>query len=682
METVGKVEFRNVGCSYFPQSRVDCHYTLSTLHNWASSDWIGLFKAGWSSVKDYHTFVWALVPADYEEGTEVNCCVQFHASYLPKPCAQKYEFVYIDAKGEVCSRSSEFTFCAPKPLEDLVTLEEEPHGEDEGTDMLLVIPRAELLQSRLQECLRERTELLQIQEAACRQRDEVRADFNRAREAWLRLRKELKNDISRHQEELKRSQDNIEEMERKQKEEMALVEWLTQENSALLEVKEANQVRIRELEEDIKTLTQRAVEREIELERMKERAKKAAALQKEEESDKKTLQTFLEQNEGDLRSLSKEFQSLRNSLAQRDTCVLQLQNTISTLTQKLTAAHRKEALNEAMLREMRSLQERLDVSERNVDGLKNDLSTMVAQRDRGQAELHQARLQAAQFTLQLADSSLALREGRAQWAQERQSLQGTTKKNQENLEKLSAEMQTMEERLQEEKMDRVKLEVELGREKDCNRVQLSETRRELQELKTTLRVAQKEKEYLLSEKKELMDYICQLEQKMGTAASAKWSASSAVPTACSDGAYSDMSDVSEDDDPEALQSHRPTRPLGNYSLCEQGPPSLLLLTTPPPSPLEMERSTVVISQPAPLALPRQPGADTLAHSSDSEEEPDLLQGGRRHGSGEEMALLLPDHADTVLRCTPCSSGCCDGRNPGASGRTKTKGEKGRGDVLG
>lgn len=44
METVGLVEFRNVGCSYFPESRVDCHYTLSSQHSWASSDWIGLFK--------------------------------------------------------------------------------------------------------------------------------------------------------------------------------------------------------------------------------------------------------------------------------------------------------------------------------------------------------------------------------------------------------------------------------------------------------------------------------------------------------------------------------------------------------------------------------------------------------------------------------------------------------------
>lgn len=44
MEKVGFVQFRNVGCSYFPESRVDCHYTLSSQHSWASSDWIGLFK--------------------------------------------------------------------------------------------------------------------------------------------------------------------------------------------------------------------------------------------------------------------------------------------------------------------------------------------------------------------------------------------------------------------------------------------------------------------------------------------------------------------------------------------------------------------------------------------------------------------------------------------------------------
>ncbi|XP_031701437.1 calcium-binding and coiled-coil domain-containing protein 1 isoform X2 [Anarrhichthys ocellatus] len=569
-----------------------------------------------------------------------DCWCAISASYLPKLSSQDYEFVYIDAKGEVFSRSSQFTFCAPKPLEDLVTFEEEPHGEEGGTDMLLVVPRAELLQGRLQECLRERAELLQAQEAANRQREKDQEEYKRAREAWDRRRRGQESDIARLQEELKQSREKIEDMEMEQKEEQAFGESLAQEKSALLD---ASEVRIKELEEDIKTLTQRTVERETELERMKERAKRAGAQRKEEESDRKSLQTKLEQTEGELRSLSKEFQFLRNSLAQRDTSVLQLQNSITTLTQKLTTAHRKEAENEATLKEMRSLRERLNLNERATEGLKSDLSAMVSQRDHGQAELHQARLQAAQLTLQLADSSLVMREGRARWAQERQILQRTAEKDHERLEKLNTEMQRMEERLQEERMERVKLEVELGREKDCNRVQLSETRRELQELKSSLKVAQKEKEQLLAEKQELMEYICQLEQKMGTVVSAKWSA---APIAYADRPSSVLSD-SEDENPEALQPLRPPRPLGHYSLCEQGQPDSLILATPPPSPREMERSTVVINQPAPLCSPHQTDADTLAHSSDSEEESDTLKCGR-HSSGEETALLLPEHMDTVL----------------------------------
>lgn len=210
------MEFRNVGSSYFPQSRVECHYSISSQHTWASHDWVGLFKVGWSSVKDYHTFVWALAPEGYQEGTDVNCCVNFQASYLPKSSSQQYQFVYVDGKGEVCSASSQFTFSAPKPLEDLVTLEEGAHGEEGGTDMLLVVPRAELLQSRLQECLRERAELLHAREAAERMKEREREKYRRAREAWDRGCEELERNIADLKEELRESRDRMEEMERRQ----------------------------------------------------------------------------------------------------------------------------------------------------------------------------------------------------------------------------------------------------------------------------------------------------------------------------------------------------------------------------------------------------------------------------------------------------------------------------------
>ncbi|KAK6308410.1 hypothetical protein J4Q44_G00216810 [Coregonus suidteri] len=656
MEKVWRVEFRNVGSSYFPQSRVECHYSISSQHTWASHDWVGLFKVGWSSEKDYHTFVWALAPAGYQEGTDVNCCVHFQASYLPKPSSQQYQFVYVDGKGEVCSASPQFTFSDPKPLEDLVTLEEGAHGEEGGTDMLLVVPRAELLQSRLQECLRERAELLHAREAAERMKQREKEMYGRAREAWDRGREELERNISELKEELRESRDRMEEMERRKEEVEASGEALTQEKSSILAKKAASEQRIRELEDDIKALTLKAVERETELERMKERAKKQAVQMMEEEKERKVLQLKLEQTEGELRSLSAEFQGLRSSLAQRDTHALQLRDTITTLTHRLNMAQRKEAESKAALAEMWGLRERQGASERCAEGLKEELCALVAQRDQGQTELHQARLQAAQLTLQLADSSLTLREGRAHWAQERQSLQRCTSKDRERLEKLNGEMQRMEEKLQEERMEREKVEVELGREKDCNRVQLSETRRELQELKASLRVVQKEKEQLLLEKQDLMEYMRQVEQRMEAVADAKWSAAMFAPTSLPDSPLSD----SEDENPEALQpprqpSRQPplsslsSRPLAHYSLCDpQAQPDSLLPSTPPSSPRDMSRSLsrggVVISQPAPLSLPRQSG-DTLTHSSESEEEGDTaLCGG--HSSGEETALLLPE--TTVL----------------------------------
>lgn len=58
--------------------------------------------------------------------------------------------MYVDEIGEICAVSPQFTFSAPKPLDELVTLEEERNGEEEneGEDLLLVVPRAQILQVR------------------------------------------------------------------------------------------------------------------------------------------------------------------------------------------------------------------------------------------------------------------------------------------------------------------------------------------------------------------------------------------------------------------------------------------------------------------------------------------------------------------------------------------------------
>lgn len=77
--------------------------------------------------------------------------------------------------------------------------------------------------------------------------------------------------------------------------------------------------------------------------------------------------------------------------------------------------------NEAALAEARGLQERLEASERVVESLRRELRELGTRQGHVLTELHQARLQVAQLTLQLSEENLALREEHANWALEREA---------------------------------------------------------------------------------------------------------------------------------------------------------------------------------------------------------------------------------------------------------------------
>ncbi|KAM3877871.1 calcium-binding and coiled-coil domain-containing protein 1-like [Diretmus argenteus] len=454
MEKESRVVFRNVGQLYFPQTRVECHYSLTSDHPWTSKDWIGLFEVGWSSVTDYHTYTWALVPEGYTKGTNVNCCALFHAFYLPRPSPVEYQFVYVNEKGEVCARSRNFTFCAPKPLDELETMkedrgEEEEEAEDGEEELLLVIPRAQLLQSRLEVCLKEQADLKQALKMAKGEKEVDEKSRTEARREWEHEREAMAKEISELTENLRHNCETLKKMEGKHKVLKGTLghftrlardvkytqESLSTELSDLLAVKSESQQRIGDLEDDIKVLTDRTNETNTELERMKERAKKLSNQMKHEDEKRKSLQ----------------------------------------------------AENEAALAEVRALQERLESSEHVAEKLRRELRELGTQQGHTHTELHQARLQVARLTLQLSEEHLALKEERANWALEREAYKQTAEIDKKKLQELSCEVQRKEEWLQEERMEREKLEVELGRERDGNRVLLSDAKREVQELRASQR---------------------------------------------------------------------------------------------------------------------------------------------------------------------------------------------------
>ncbi|XP_062419973.1 calcium-binding and coiled-coil domain-containing protein 1-like isoform X2 [Pungitius pungitius] len=468
MDKQPTVVFRNVGQLYFPQSRVECHYSLTSDHQWSSGDWIGIFEMDCSSVKQYHTYTWAVVPEGYTRGSGVNCCALFQASYLPRPSGVEYQFVYVDSRGEVCARSRSFTFRSPKPLEELETLREEQDEEDGEEELQIVIPRAQLLQSQLEECLKKQANLLQALDEAKEEKENEKKNSNKAREEWESHREAMKEELSQLTDNMRLNCEMLKKMEGKHNVEggpasrcLGNVKYsqenLTFELSKLMAEKAESQQRVRDLEENIKVLNDRKREEHSDLERLKERVKKMSIQMNHDEEKRKCLQVE----------------------------------------------------NQSALAEVRGLQERLEASEHAAEGLRRELRELGTRHGQTSTELHQARLQAAQLTLLLSEENLVLREERATWALEREAYKHAAERDSKKLQELSCEVQKKEEWLQEERMEREKLEVELGQERDCNRVLLRDARQELQELKASVRTAQKESEEQQVDKQEPMNYTRQ-----------------------------------------------------------------------------------------------------------------------------------------------------------------------------
>ncbi|RXM34930.1 Tax1-binding protein 1-like B [Acipenser ruthenus] len=94
MSNFAHVIFQNVAKSYLPHAALECHYTLTPHIRPHPKDWVGIFKVGWSTARDYYTFLWSPLSEKYVEGTSVNCVVVFQVN-----CCSPY-IVYVMDKGE------------------------------------------------------------------------------------------------------------------------------------------------------------------------------------------------------------------------------------------------------------------------------------------------------------------------------------------------------------------------------------------------------------------------------------------------------------------------------------------------------------------------------------------------------------------------------------------------------
>ncbi|XP_051871776.1 tax1-binding protein 1 homolog B isoform X3 [Pristis pectinata] len=324
------VIFQNVAKSYLPHAPLECHYTLTPCIKPHQKDWVGIFKVGWSTARDYYTFLWSQVPEDYAEGISYTRLVVFQGYYLPNDDGEFYQFCYVTHKGEIRGASTPFQFRVPSPTDELLTME-----DDTNSDMLVVTTKTNFLEQKIEMLLKEKEELLKAKSGLeeelgqlCERMEKFDIEIHHEKEVCDQIKKDYK-DLFQSSEALKVEKDDVE----KKYEEVA--------------------ARIAQLEEDIVTANQKAITKETELDSVKHKLRRLLAekeqleLQLKNEKDEKELYKVHAKNtEIENTKLVTEMQSFKNLDANKESMLTHLKEEVGRLQQCLSE---KEKLQREML---------------------------------------------------------------------------------------------------------------------------------------------------------------------------------------------------------------------------------------------------------------------------------------------------------------------------------------------
>ncbi|KAM3679109.1 tax1-binding protein 1 isoform X3 [Ammospiza nelsoni] len=392
------VIFQNVAKSYLPNTHLECHYTLTQFIHPHQKDWVGIFKVGWSTARDYYTFLWSPMPENYVEGSTVNCVLTFQGYYLPNDDGEFYQFCYVTYKGEIRGASTPFQFRTSSPVEELLTM------EDEGnSDMLVVTTKAGLLEFKIEKIIKEKEELLKVTSV-------LEKETTQLRDQVEQLEKELNHEKQR-----------CEQLQAEQKENIQASEDFKRENNDLKKKHDEAASKVLQLEEDIMTVTQKAIAKETELDSLKDKLKKVM-LEKEqlecvlktEKDEKELYKIHLKNTEIENTRLVKEIQTFKNLDANKENMISYYKEEVGRLqlliaekeNMKKAILHSSSDKDEASIlkEQLRKAEDQIQASKQEAVLMSKELSDAVNVRDKTMADLHSARLENEKFKKQLAEA--------------------------------------------------------------------------------------------------------------------------------------------------------------------------------------------------------------------------------------------------------------------------------------
>ncbi|XP_051576435.1 tax1-binding protein 1 homolog B isoform X2 [Myxocyprinus asiaticus] len=372
------VIFQNMGKSYLPHSALECHYTLTQFIKPHPKDWVGIFKVGWSTARDYYTFLWSPLPDNYTEGTAVNRSVVFQGYYVPNDDGEFYQFCYVTHKGEIRGASTPFQFRANSPTEEeLMTMEDEG-----GSDILVVTTKASYLEQKIEQIQQEKKELLDNLDLLQKEKEELIEEKNR-----------LQKEYEQEQEGSAQLRKDVQELH-------LSAQSLQEEREVVKRRMEESTARLLQLEEDLIGVTQKGLQKETELDCLKDRVKKLTlekeALEcqlKNEKDEKELYKIHLKNRELENTKLSAELQMLKSVDVNKENTIAQLKEELTRFKACLAEKdkqHHQLLANSSPSKESLALREQLRRKE-------EQLRDYSSAHDRSMAELYRVRLEVESF---------------------------------------------------------------------------------------------------------------------------------------------------------------------------------------------------------------------------------------------------------------------------------------------
>ncbi|XP_063156908.1 calcium-binding and coiled-coil domain-containing protein 2 [Candoia aspera] len=132
-----QVVFANIEKFYVPGTDITCYYNLSQHFTPRKKDWVGIFRVGWKTTREYYTFMWAPLPSSSESSSAEQQKVLFKAYYLPKDY-EYYQFCYVDQDGKIRGASVPFQFRTEVEDDMLVVTTKEEVEEVEQQNVTLL----------------------------------------------------------------------------------------------------------------------------------------------------------------------------------------------------------------------------------------------------------------------------------------------------------------------------------------------------------------------------------------------------------------------------------------------------------------------------------------------------------------------------------------------------------------